>query len=59
MVEIVARAGEGAGEHVVAEEEATSEAIHMAATRAATARTRRPPRPRPWLWPPRAEEGSR
>ena len=31
MVEIVARAGEGAGEPVVAEEEATSEAIHMAA----------------------------
>ena len=28
MVEIVARAGEGAGEPVVAEEEATSEAIH-------------------------------
>lgn len=31
MVEIVARAGEGAGEPVVAEEEATSEAIHAAA----------------------------
>ena len=31
MVEIVARAGEGAGEPVVAEEEATSEAIHGAA----------------------------
>jgi small subunit ribosomal protein S17 len=31
MVEIVARAGEGAGEAIVAEEEATSEAIHMAA----------------------------
>src|SRR5687767_9726855 len=31
MVEIVARADEGAGETVVAEEEATSEAIHMAA----------------------------
>ena len=31
MVEIVARAGEGAGEPVVSEEEATSEAIHMAA----------------------------
>ena len=31
MVEIVARAGEGAGEAVVAEEAATSEAIHMAA----------------------------
>ena len=31
MVEIVARAGEGAGEPIVAEEEATSEAIHMAA----------------------------
>ena len=31
MVEIVARAGEGAGEPVVAEEAATSEAIHMAA----------------------------
>src|SRR5688572_15429388 len=31
MVEIMARAGEGAGEPVVAEEEATSEAIHMAA----------------------------
>jgi len=31
MVEILARAGEGAGEAVVAEEEATSEAIHAAA----------------------------
>jgi small subunit ribosomal protein S17 len=31
MVEIIARAGEGAGEPVVAEEEATSEAIHAAA----------------------------
>ena len=31
MVEIVARAGEGAGEVIVSEEEATSEAIHMAA----------------------------
>ncbi len=31
MVEIVARAGEGAGEPIVAEEEATSEAIHAAA----------------------------
>jgi small subunit ribosomal protein S17 len=31
MVEIVARAGEGAGEPVVSEEEATSEAIHAAA----------------------------
>ena len=31
MVEIVARADEGAGEPVVAEEAATSEAIHMAA----------------------------
>ncbi len=31
VVEIVARAGEGAGEPVVAEEEATSEAIHAAA----------------------------
>jgi small subunit ribosomal protein S17 len=31
LVEIVARAGEGAGEPVVAEEAATSEAIHMAA----------------------------
>src|SRR5512134_3630741 len=31
MVEIVARAGEGAGEPIVAEEEATSEAIHGAA----------------------------
>ncbi len=31
MVEIVARAGEGAGEPIVSEEEATSEAIHMAA----------------------------
>ncbi len=31
MVEIVARAGEGAGEPVVSEEEATSEAIHGAA----------------------------
>jgi small subunit ribosomal protein S17 len=31
MVEIMARAGEGAGEAVVAEEEATSEAIHAAA----------------------------
>lgn len=31
MVEIVARASEGAGEPVVAEEEATSEAIHSAA----------------------------
>ena len=31
MVEIVARAGEGAGEPMVAEEEATSEAIHAAA----------------------------
>jgi small subunit ribosomal protein S17 len=31
MVEIVARATEGAGEPIVAEEEATSEAIHMAA----------------------------
>jgi small subunit ribosomal protein S17 len=31
MVEIVAKAGEGAGEDIVAEEEATSEAIHAAA----------------------------
>jgi small subunit ribosomal protein S17 len=31
MVEIVARAGEGAGEPIVSEEEATSEAIHAAA----------------------------
>ncbi|CAN5172316.1 30S ribosomal protein S17 [soil metagenome] len=31
LVEIVQRAGEGAGEPVVAEEEATSEAIHAAA----------------------------
>src|SRR5947207_3233746 len=31
MVEIVARAGEGAGEPIVAEEEQTSEAIHAAA----------------------------
>jgi small subunit ribosomal protein S17 len=31
LVEIVKRAGEGEGEQVVAEEEATSEAIHMAA----------------------------
>ena len=31
LVEIVQRAQEGAGEQVVAEEEATSEAIHMAA----------------------------
>jgi small subunit ribosomal protein S17 len=31
LVEIVQRAGEGAGEKVVSEEEATSEAIHMAA----------------------------
>src|ERR687893_1019708 len=31
MVEIVARAGEGAGQPVVAEEQATSEAIHAAA----------------------------
>ena len=31
MVEIVARAGEGAGEALVTEEEATSEAIHAAA----------------------------
>ena len=31
MVEIVARASEGAGDPIVAEEEATSEAIHMAA----------------------------
>src|SRR5687767_6768519 len=31
MVEIVARAGEGAGEPIVGEEEATSEVIHMAA----------------------------
>src|SRR5262245_25948020 len=31
MVEIVAKAGEGAGEAIVAEEEATSEAIHAAA----------------------------
>jgi small subunit ribosomal protein S17 len=31
MVEIVARAGEGAGEPIVSEEEATTEAIHMAA----------------------------
>jgi len=31
MVEIVARAGEGAGEAIVAEEAATSEAIHAAA----------------------------
>ena len=31
MVEIIARASEGAGESVVAEEEATSEAIHAAA----------------------------
>src|ERR671917_2834673 len=31
MVEIMARAGEGAGEPVVAEEAETSEAIHMAA----------------------------
>src|ERR687895_101016 len=31
MIEIVARAGEGAGEPIVGEEEATSEAIHMAA----------------------------
>src|SRR5688500_8542651 len=31
MGEIVARAGEGAGEPIVSEEEATSEVIHMAA----------------------------
>ena len=31
MVEIMARAGEGAGEPVVAEEQATSDAIHAAA----------------------------
>src|SRR4051794_31797906 len=31
MVEIVAKAGEGAGEAIVSEEEATSEAIHAAA----------------------------
>ena len=31
LVEVVQRAGEGAGEPVVGEEEATSEAIHMAA----------------------------
>jgi small subunit ribosomal protein S17 len=31
MVEIMARAGEGAGEPIVAEEQATSEAIHAAA----------------------------
>src|SRR5918997_4570438 len=31
MVEIMARAGEGAGQPVVAEEQATSEAIHAAA----------------------------
>jgi small subunit ribosomal protein S17 len=31
MVEIVARASEGAGEPIVSEEEATSEAIHAAA----------------------------
>ena len=31
MVEIMARAGEGAGEPIVAEEEATTEAIHAAA----------------------------
>jgi small subunit ribosomal protein S17 len=31
LAEIVQRAGEGAGETVVAEEEATTEAIHMAA----------------------------
>jgi hypothetical protein len=31
LAEVVQRAGEGAGEQVVAEEEATSEAIHMAA----------------------------
>ena len=31
MTEIIARAGEGAGEPIVAEEEATSEAIHAAA----------------------------
>ena len=31
MIEIVARAGEGATEPIVGEEEATSEAIHMAA----------------------------
>ena len=31
MIEIVARAGEGATDAIVAEEEATSEAIHMAA----------------------------
>jgi small subunit ribosomal protein S17 len=31
MVEIVAKAGEGAGEAIVAEEEATSEAIHASA----------------------------
>jgi small subunit ribosomal protein S17 len=31
LVEIVARAGEGAGEPLVGEEEATSEVIHMAA----------------------------
>jgi small subunit ribosomal protein S17 len=31
MVEIVAKAGEGAGEPIVSEEEATSEAIHAAA----------------------------
>jgi small subunit ribosomal protein S17 len=31
LAEIVQRASEGAGEQVVAEEEATSEAIHMAA----------------------------
>jgi small subunit ribosomal protein S17 len=31
LVEVVKRAGEGAGEPLVSEEEATSEAIHMAA----------------------------
>ena len=60
MVEIVARAGEGAGEPVVAEEaEATSEAIHMAAhpgrDRAADAEEAAvaPPTPRPSATPTR------
>ena len=47
MVEIVARAGEGAGEPIVAEEEATSEAIHMAAHPGREPlRTTRPMKPR-------------
>ena len=42
MVEIIARGGEGAGEAIVAEEQATTEAIHAAAHPAASApRTRR------------------